>query len=818
NDFGIYANVSQFSFPDDFVRGDYASYHDGWPYSDFVVLDDPSSIFWNNFNFSFESEFERGFQDANDTYWSGFDYYNPNQWNMPEPNWYDDYEIDRFGSDTGKYFGYEVGWNAVWESDADNLWNDMTAALNGFYEGFFLAREDGFTAGEADFLANMIPDKRPDKPPVAVDVEEFGKWFSYPRFYEDYYSNGFLYQGSLVFFNDRLYKDFYDSIWNTYWNGYRDGYGDEYWQGQNHGYWDDFNSAGYKANYWPPDIYWDPYDAYDEGRQDGAYAGYDRGYDDGYFGQNIGEQRNNAYHDWIWPAYYDGFANATADALALIVANNVPDSLPFAAPSNEYESASNWMYSNQYAEGYDRGYTYALLVSSPETINWLWSNGPFYNMTLPDAEFALSTGSIIPFPILPTMLTEIDLDLMDYEFNWGAHDYWPFSSQMVSFMTFDSSDTDFTDLNTFDHPRNDTSGEPGFSTTWDIANNYFEFTMDQNASEPGVLIDITWGYNTSTNMLLNMSAYVNFYSQTDMWLDVVLELNEGKTEVISVALPSPTSWSYYVGDFVFYYDLPPATPSDFANGVDEFKQNARSSIGNTFLTVGMNSITGLWANATMTLQNPGNLTEPPSVGTHVWPLFSGGGPLLIEDWNYWDGVFITGTSIFGNVNYFTSALNALAGQNYNVDLTEFTFIPEFGEYYYPTTGIQYYYVTLEADVDFGWSMLNGDFEWETITETGWVNATFYVGVDYATGVVLGAGARASFDFIMTQDPDYGMNGGGMSAYLEMQIGSTFKAMPNLFDLIGDQFPEVPEYGLISILSIIGLAAMASAVIFFKRKY
>lgn len=821
NEFGAYINASQFSFPDDFSQSDRHLYNDTWPWADFdePILDDIGSNFWMGFNSTFPSEFERGFQDANDSYTYGGDYYSNMWWYMPDPDMYGPYDIYWFGYDLGQYLGYEIGFNANWESSQNPVWNDGAAALNGFYDGFFTARTDGFTSGQADFLANRIPDKRAAKPPAATYVEEYAHNYLYPWLYEKYYGGGFMYEGSLVFFNERLYRNLYDAYWDTWWAGYTNGYSDEYWRGQNDGYWDDFNGWGYKANYNPPQFWEEPLDAHDWGYQQGALDGYDRGYDDGYFGLDIGAQRQSAYHEWGEAAYYDGFDNATIDVLALNPYDNVSASLPVPSPITEYDLAANEIYLAQYEEGYDRGFTYTTLVTSPESISWLWSNGPFYNMTLPDAEFSFLPGSILPIGAPPlTMLTDINMSLAEYEFNWDApYDYWPFSSAIVPMQSLYAIGTDWAAMDDVDVARNDTEGSPGFASTWNQALSYFELTMDMNASEPGIEMTVTWGYNTTTGLLLNVTTYLDFYNEIDMWLDVTLELDATSEVVYTPTMPSPSTWSYYIADFIFYYDIPPTTPLDFANEVYEFKQNGRNSIGNTFLTVNMAGFTGLWGTATMTLQNPSDLADPPSIFDYSWPLHSGGGPVWLDDWNYWDGIYQTANSILGHYDYFVDALNALAIDNYNVDLAKLVFIPELGEYYYPTTGIQYYYVTLQADLDLGWTMLNGEFEWETTTQVGWVNATFYVGIDYATNVVLGGGARASFDFLITQDPDYGFNGGQMDGYIELQIGSSYKAMPDLFELIGHMFPEVPEYGLISLLGIIGLAAVASAVIFLKKK-
>ncbi len=128
----------------------------------------------------------------------------------------------------------------------------------------------------------------------------------------------------------------------------------------------------------------------------------------------------------------------------------------------------------------------------------------------------------------------------------------------------------------------------------------------------------------------------------------------------------------------------------------------------------------------------------------------------------------------------------------------------------------YYYISLEADVETSFSMLNGDYFWETTTVDGTIDAFLWVGIDYVSGVVLGACVKASFDFELTAVPDYG-NNGAIAAYLEVIVGVNFRTIPHIDALIGGTLPTVSEYSLLPLLSIIGLAGIASVVIFFKKK-
>jgi len=69
---------------------------------------------------------------------------------------------------------------------------------------------------------------------------------------------------------------------------------------------------------------------------------------------------------------------------------------------------------------------------------------------------------------------------------------------------------------------------------------------------------------------------------------------------------------------------------------------------------------------------------------------------------------------------------------------------------------------------------------------------------------------------MTQTPDYGSNGGLVSAYMEIMIGSTFGALPDLYSVLTG-LPAVPEYTVVSIVTILGIVALASAVIYTKKR-
>lgn len=824
SDITAYANVSMFSFPDDFLEGNFTLYYDYWPYMDFVdpVLDDPADIFWMNFNSTFIGEFKRGFDDAANEYLYGGYWWNPSQWDDPYNYWYDEYDISWFGHDMGNYHGYQFGWDAVWHSSLNLAWNDSATALDAYYASYFDGRDDGFAAGQADYLNNRIPDNNPPLPPPPTNLGEFVYYRDYQRYWRDFYQLGFRYEADLDNFNFELYKDLYDGAWKTWFAGYVDGYNNEY----NFGYWtgeDDINNLRvYGFSYIAPTYWGGYYDDRDYGYEQGMHDGYDQGYSDGYNGNNDGQEKINGWNS-EYQAFDDGFVQGVADKLALLPEDDT-HTLPYPTPINIFQTAANEYYSEQYPEGYHSGYIYATLVTSPSSLDWLRSLGPFYNMTLPDVEVSLLGGSLLPTPLMGmTTFTEVDLNLMDeYEFNYGAHDYGVFQENLMSFMSFDAVDQNWTAFDEIDFALNETEGSPGFNTSWDIANDYFLFEVHINASNPGILADIYMGYNTTTGRLLNISASIDFYTMTDVWGNIVLELNEGKTEIWTPHLPSyygdPNSWTYSIDNFVFYYDFPSAVPLDFIADVAEFKTDGLTSVGNPLLGVDMKSYDGIWAIADYTIYDPSNVSVLPYTEEYRYPMFSPMGMQILPDWNWFDGLVTSVTSVFNHADYLVSAANALAGQNTNFDVTSLYFNPVIGSYHYTGDGldVMYYYISLEADVETSFSMLNGDYFWETTTVDGTIDAFLWVGIDYVSGVVLGAGVKASFDFELTAVPDYG-NNGAIAAYLEVIVGVNFRTIPHIDALIGGTLPTVSEYSLLPLLSIIGLAGIASVVIFFKKK-
>ena len=801
---GVYADASQFSFPDDFRKTDYSYYHDYWPYANF--RDPIGEDFWSNFNGSFYSGFSNGWYEADQSW--GFSAWWPNEGS------YGSDSITWFASDLGYYIGYSVAYNGYYESSADPAWDDSASALNGFYTGFHEAWEEGFLQGRLDFNATKIPDKRySGMLPSPVNVYDFGRYMEYGRWYEMFYSRGFRYEGAKIDFNWQLYNDLYDAAHNTYWKGYQDGFSNYYWMGQNDGYW--HNSF----NYYTP--YYDPRGAYEEGYNIGSYDGYSAGYDDGWYSYSVGEQYMHGLESYSWNSYFDGFDVGAADKLASQPYDSTPASLPFSPSTvDPYEQGANFMYDNQYREGYDNGYKYATLVLSANDLDWLWHAGPFYYMTLPYFEFTLDPNSIIPTPLMSmTMLSNLTAIMENnWEFNYQNHDYWPFSDNIIPMQTFYAGDTDWVSMGSYYKYRDEDGTTEETIGTYDDVNDFFTLEFKLNASQPGVSMNVTWGYDTATGYLVNVTCDLNFYSMEDVWASAIIELEPAKADNISPVMPTPSSWTYSINNFVFYFDVPPTADPDFVDGVVNFKMNGLSAVGNPLLGVHMTGYDGLYAFADTNLYNPTNTSQPPEAGEYIWPIFSPQGFQWATDYELYDGAITTVNSIFGATSYIESALSALSLQNTNFNLYDLDL--NLGAHKFRYTGmgnpIIYYYVTVDASIDLQWSMLNGDYQWETQTEEGWIRGTIWIGIDELTGVVIGAGAKTSFDFEVSQTPDYGMNGGILTAYLEIMIGSTFRALPDLYSVLGG-LPAVPEYTLISILTILGFAAVASAVIFIKKR-
>ncbi len=800
---GVYADVSQFTFPDDFGNTDYSYYHDYWPYANF--RDPINENFWSSFNMSFVSGFNNGWFEA-DQGW-GF-----SAW-WPDEYMYGDDSIEWFANDLGYYLGYRIGYDGYHESSANPAWDDWSLALDGFYFGFNEAWEEGFLQGRLDFNSTKIPDKRyPGTIPAPSDVYDFGRYMDYQRWYEMFYSRGFRYEAAKINFNNELYGDLYDSAHDTFWSGYLEGYRNYYWSGQNDGY----NS--YPFNFYEP--YYDPRDSWAHGYNAGAFDGYVAGYDDGQYGYSVGEDYMHGMENYDWEPYYDGFAIGADDKLTSQPADNTPASLPYPSPSLPYEEGANFMYGNQYREGYENGYLYATLVSSSNALDWLWHAGPFYYMNLPYFDFTLAPGSVIPTPMMGfTMLTDLEETLdRDWEFDWGSHDYGHFNTPVVPMQTFYAGTTDWVSMDAYSKYRVDGNTTEEITTTYDAGNNLFWMDFKLYDADPELSMNVTWCYDTATGYLLNVTSDLSFNSMEDVWAGITLELDPSRADNITPVIPTPDSWLYSINNFVFYFDLPPTASPDFVDDVVEFKNNGLSAIGNPLLGVDMIGYDGLWAEAELTMYDPSNTSKVPEIDIYEWPIFSPQGPQWSTDFELLDGVWTTLNSIFGTTTYIESALNALSTQNTNFNLYDLDLNLVADQYYYTGAGnpIIYYYVSVDAILDVEFSNLNGDYVWETTTQEGWLRGTIWVGVDELTGVVLGAGLKTSFDFEMTQTPDYGMNGGLVSAYMEIMIGSTFRALPDLYSVLGG-LPAVPEYGLISILTILGFAAIVSAVIFVKKR-
>lgn len=823
SDLMAYLNASMFSFPDDFVDTNINNYKDYWVWGDFDNTID-SDEFWNGFNQTFLDEFYWGWQ----THYYDWGSYNPFWW--PNENNYGESQIYDFARDLGKCIGWEMGYRASEVSVKNLAWFDNFTALDGFYDGFFDARDNGFSSGETDYLSTYrIPDKTPPTPPAITNLFDLAYYEHYSRWYDMYYGQGYLYQGAIEYFNRELYHDLYDAEWNTWMSGYKSGFDNGYhnYGGFDHGTWDDggvFPGPNYNL---PVNYYWNPEDSWEDGYNWGIKDGYDWAYEDGFNDPdtNYGLDYLNGMWDYGSKGYFDGFADGAADKIAGALTENPIPVLPNPAGTTEYRDGANYAYESQFYDGYHNGFIFSTLVNSPDPMMWLWSNGPFYTMNLPDAELDISTGSIIPIPIPLTMFTDLEFAMnvmgdYKYEFLHGSYDYWPFTETFVPMQSIYAPDTNWESLDDIDVAMNDTPEyeSPGFNTTYDDINNYFLFELHMDMTEPGMTQDVYWGYNTTDGMLLNVSLSLDFYSLTDVYVDMVIELNYGKTETVTFTDFTDESWTYSIDDFVFYYDIPAIAPQEFVDGLTQFKTGGLDAIGNEFLTVTVDRYEGLWANFSTELTNPSEPLSTPEIDTYSYPMIYPAGPQFLPDWDLLDGMFTTVTSVIGNLDYFVEALTLLAGQNTNVVLNQLIFNPVVDSFYYSDAGldVMYNYISIDVAVDFEFGMLNGDYEWETSSLDGWIKGYIWVGIDYFTGQVLGGGVKTSFDFVIGQIPDYGMNGMGMEAYLEIIVASDIASIPHLDAIIGT-LPLVPEFGLVTILSIIGLAAISSAVIFTKRR-
>ena len=822
DDLMAYLNASMFTFPDDFTDTNITNYFNYWPYGEFNDILD-SDKFWSSFNSSFEYFFVEGFNACNYSwgYW-------PYEW--PHDYWFGEDDLDYFADELGRSIGYDMGYWVCESSGHDLSWNDSAVALNGFYDGFYDGRLAGFSAGEADYLSTYrIPDKRPPGTPVPATLYQFAYYEHYNRWYEMWYREGYLYQGAFDYFNRELYNDLYEEDWNTWLQGYIHGF--EYGYHNTNAYWAgewDYPSDYHGSNYWmyyPNDYYWDPRDDYEWGFNAGLYDGYDWAYEDGFADPDTwdGADYLNGMWNYNYIGYQDGFAAGAADKIASNPEAPFPID-PFPSPASYYEEGANYAYEEAFYPGYHNGYIYATLVNSPDPMMWLWSNGPFYTMNLPDAELNIASDSVFPIVYPLTMFRDLEFafELMeeDYEFWWGSgYDYWPFTQGgWVPFQTLNALSTNWASLDDLDVAMNEETGSPGFNTTYDVANDYFVFELHMDMSEPGMTQDVYWGYNTTDGMLLNISMTLDFYSLSDMWVDMVVELNYDKEELVTYTDLTSDSWTYSIDDFVFYYDVPSVAPTEFVNGLAEFKTHGLDSIGNDFLTVTVDRYEGLWGNFSILLDDPSNPTSGPMETYYSYPMNFPAGPQFLPDWSLLEGMFTTVTSVIGNLDYFVGALAVLAGQNTNVILNQLILDPVVGSYHYVGSGldVMYQYISIDAAVDFEFGMLNGDYTWEVDSLDGWIKGYLWVGLDYVTGQVLGGGVKVSFDFVIGQVPDYGMNGMGMEAYFEVIIDSSLATIPHL-DLVIGGLPVVPEFGLVTILSIIGLAAISSAVIFTKRR-
>lgn len=803
-DFGVYADLSTFTFPEDIVRQDLDYYFASWPRSDFT-FDVTGTEFWDNVNSSFTNAFSRGWNDA-----QFGDAWHWREWIDPDD--FDD--MYWFAQEFGDWQGYWTGAYAYWTSGGNVVWNDPDRAFEGFTDGFHAGRINGFNGAQADWISNKIPTLWFVNPyDTLIETYDLGGFRAYEMSYNMYYESGYLYEGAQIYLNERLYWDLFNAQWDTWISGYVNGYDWQYWEGRADGSNDNIYINPFGTSYTEPEISGE-HDEWEAGHNSGMLEGYEDGYYDGFYDVLTNENRLQGMRDYVYNAYFDGFADGAEDELASIAYDDAPDSLPYSTTTSDpYEQGANYAYEMSYVSGYDNGYKFAFLISNSNDLFWKTSVGPFYHMTLPYVELMLLAGSMIPIPVPMTMFTDLGFESTEYEFwynNTHGGDYDPFKEILLPFTLY-APDTDWVALDDVDHLYNASEPDvPEIITTYDDIAGTFIYDVYMNMSGEGE-IEYTLGYNTTSSLLESFDFFMNFTMMPDVWLDVSLNIDESKTETYSPALPSPATWSYSLEEFTCYFETPPGMDTE---GLAVWKDLMLNSIGDPFISVTALGYDGLWAEQSITIYDLEGI-EAPNTTEHMYPMMVPMGFQILPDWDTFDGMWTTVTSVFDNVDILTTVMSALDTQNANVDISNLVIQPETGSYLY-NDEVQYYYITFSGEVDGQIGMLNGDFEWETDTLTGSADATLWVAFEYSTGVLVGAGVRAGLDATLTQVPDFG-NSGSLSVYVEMKQGVDFMSIPDIYDLGLIDLPAVPEFGIVSILGIIALAGIASALIISKKR-
>ncbi len=803
-DFGVYADLTTFSFPEDIVRQDLDYYYTSWPRSDFT-FDMGGFDFWDAAYYSFTDAFSRGWNDA--------EFGSPWHWR----DWIDADDFDDmywFAQEFGDWQGYWTGVDAYWTSGGNVVWNDPDPAFEGYTDGFHAGRINGFNGAQADWISDKIPEIWYVNPyDSSVDTNELGEFRGYEMSYNMYYESGYLYEGAQIYLNERLYHDLFNAQHDTWISGYVNGYDWQYWEGRTAGEYDKSYSNAFGTSYTEPEIY-DDHDEWEAGHNTGMLEGYEDGYYDGFYAVITHENRLQGLRDYEYNAYFEGFNNGSYEELNSISYDDTPDLLPFpVSTSDPYEQGANYAYELSYVSGYDNGYKFAFLISNSDDFFWKTSVGPFYHMTFPYVELTFLAGSILPIPLPITMFTDLGFDPTGYKFwynNTHGGDYYPFEDLMSPFTLY-APDSDWDALDDFDHLYNASEPDvPEIITTYDEIAGTFIYDVYMNMSGQGE-IEYTLGYNTISSLLESIDFFVNFTVMPDVWLDVSINIDESKTEYYSPALPTPATWEYSLEDFVFYFETPPGMDTE---GLAEWKDLMLNSIGDPLISVTANGYDGLWANQSITLYDLKGVEAPKTIN-HTYPMMIPMGFQILPDWDTFDGMWLSVTSVFDNADILTTVMSALDAQNINVDISNLVIQPETGSHLY-NGEVQYYYVTFSGEVDGQISMLNGDYEWETDTLIGTADATLWVAFETSTGVLVGAGVRAGLDATLLQVPDYG-NSGSLSLYIEIKQGVNFMTIPDIYDLGLVDLPAVPEFGIVSILSIIALAGIASAIIISKKR-
>ncbi|MHA1304550.1 MAG: hypothetical protein ACTSPI_12710, partial [Candidatus Heimdallarchaeaceae archaeon] len=671
-------------------------------------------------------------------------------------------------------------------------WNDADSAFGALKVGFSDGRDDGCNEGKNDYTNNnRIPDVRFTNPYEPVnDIVDLGKNHGYRESYHIYYQAGFFYEGAQEYFNRELYWDLYDNAWDSYAGGYVDGFRDGYDSGYLAGEYD--NSTGiYGDSYYPPEGIWDPRDEWEFGYNDGLVDGYDTGYDDGWEeGYGVDYRKHEEYlwgmESWLWDTHQDGFQDGADDYLTGSGYDNSSYTLPYSSPQNLWEEGANFIYSMSYPDSYDDGWKYAWLTDRDgNELNWLMHEGPFYYIMAPDFILNLQSGSVGVFPVDITMFTELNISLMDYEFDYGSHDYGPLSENFAPFSIY-APDSDWVELDTWDWDWDPDEDFPGVSTTITGDTFHIEFYWEDVYAE--VSFELIIEYDMTTGKLTYCEFYLDAYTQTDMWFDVVVEYQSDVE--FTLPDPNPSSWSYLVDAFSFDYVLPDEVPPEVTDGLDTFASEGAAAVGNNFMDVDWLSRTGLWNEFNVTSYNPNDPTETSDTATIMVPALTLNFQIL-PDWDLWSGFATTGDSFLSSVEWVGNTLDLLSEANPTADFYRHDLSYEVSTYHDSSNDIMYMYSALSGAFEFSVEALNDDYDWEEINGDLYFYLVIWVAYDYNTGILLGGGLQGTIDSELTiPDSPFGAQAPFYANFNFRFRIDTLSSLQGITDILS--FEGVPE--------------------------